>query len=42
VAEQARFDVLALEWLSQERIVEEVNLADRQIVQRPPIGIELV
>src|SRR5690606_24777664 len=31
MAEQTRFDVLRLQRLVQERIVEQINLADRQI-----------
>ena len=42
MAEQPRLDVLALERLFQQRIVEQINLADRQVVQGPPIGIQLV
>jgi hypothetical protein len=28
MAKQSRLDMLALKWLSQERIIEEVNLTD--------------
>ena len=41
VAEQARFDVRQLERLPQQRIVVEIDLPDRQIVRRPPIGVHL-
>ena len=41
VAEQPRLDVLALERLSQERIVEQVDLADRQVIGGPPVGVHL-
>src|SRR5581483_2184127 len=41
VTEQSRLDVLTLEWLFQQRVVEQVNLADRQIVGRPPVSIHL-
>ena len=40
VAEQPRLDVLPLERLLQERIVEQVDLADRQIIGGPPVGID--
>ena len=40
VTEQSRLDVAKLERLAQERIVEQVDLAHRQIVGRPPIGVE--
>jgi len=39
VPQQARFDVLALEWPLEQGIVVEINLADRQIVGRPPVGV---
>jgi hypothetical protein len=41
VAEQPRLDVLPLERLLHEGIVEEVDLADRQVVGGPPVGIHL-
>ena len=41
VAEQPRLDVLPLERLFQERIVEQVDLADRQVVGGPPVGVHL-
>jgi hypothetical protein len=41
VAEQARFDVLALERPFQKGIVEEINLANGEIVGCAPIGINL-
>ena len=41
VAEQPRLDVLPLERLFQERVVEEVDLADRQVVGGPPVGVHL-
>ena len=37
MSEQAGFDVLALE----QRVVVQINLADGQIIGRPPIGIQL-
>jgi hypothetical protein len=41
VAEEARLDVFALEWLFEQRVVEEVNLPDGEVVGRPPVGINL-
>ena len=41
VAEQPRLDVLALERLLQQRIVEQIDLPDRQIVRGPPVGVHL-
>ena len=40
MSEQARLDVLLLERLTQQRIVEEVDLADREIVGRAPVGVD--
>ena len=40
VAEQARLDVLGLQRLPQERVVEQVDLADGQVVGGPPVGID--
>ena len=39
VAEQPRLDVLARQRLLQQRIVVQIDLADRQIVGRPPVGV---
>ena len=41
VAEQARLDVLELERFFQERVVEQVDLSDRQVVGGAPIGVHL-
>ena len=41
VAEQPRLDVLALERLFQERVVEQVDLPDREVVGGPPVGVDL-
>jgi shikimate kinase len=41
VAEQARLDVRQLERLLQERIVVQINLADRDLVRRAPPGVHL-
>ena len=37
--EQPRFDVLGFEWLPEQRIVVEIDLPDRQVVGRPPVGV---
>ena len=39
MAEQSRFDVFKFQRLTQQRIVVQVNLPDRKIICRPPIGI---
>jgi hypothetical protein len=39
VAEQARLDMLRHERLLQQRIIVEINLPDRQVVRRAPIGV---
>src|SRR5262249_31180525 len=41
VAEQPRLDVLPLERHLEQRVVEEVDLADRQVVGGPPVGVHL-
>ena len=41
VAEQAGFDVRALERLLQEWIVVQIDLADREVVGGPPVGVHL-
>ena len=41
VPEQARLDVLERQRLAQQRIVEQVDLADREIVGRAPPGVDL-
>ena len=40
VAEQPRLDVLASERPSQERIVEQVDLADGEVVRRAPERVD--
>ena len=40
VTKQARLDVGHLERLLQKRIVQEINLADREVVRRAPPGID--
>ena len=42
VAEQPRLDVLEPQRLAQQRVVEQVDLADRQVVRRPPVGVDQV
>ena len=39
VPEQARLDMLPLQRLAQERVVQQVNLSDGEIVGRTPVGI---
>ena len=41
VAEQSRFDVLSHERLAEQRIVNQIDLADRQVVRGPPPRIEV-
>ena len=40
VAEKARLDVLGLQRLVEQRVVEQVDLADRQIIGRAPPGVD--
>ena len=40
VAEQARLDVLRPERRPEQRVVEQVDLADRQVVRGPPVRVE--
>jgi len=42
MAEQAGLDVFAPERLPQQRVVEQVDLSDRQVVGGAPVGVELV
>ncbi len=39
VAKEARFDVLELEWFTQERIRAEIDLTDREIVGGAPVSV---
>src|SRR5438477_405191 len=41
VAEQPWLDVLAPQRLTQERVVEEVDLPDGEIVGRAPVGVDV-
>ena len=38
--EQPRLDVLGLQRLSQQRVVQQVDLADREVVGRAPVGVD--
>jgi hypothetical protein len=40
VTEQPRLDVLGQQRLAQQRIVEQVDLPDRQVVGRAPVGVQ--
>ena len=40
VPEQARLDVLGLERLAEQRVVEQVDLPDREVVRGPPVRVE--
>ncbi len=40
VAEQAGLDVLRAQPLPQQGVVEQVDLTDREIVRRPPVGVD--
>ena len=40
MAHQPRLDVLGPERFSQQRVVEEVDLADRAVVGGPPVGVD--
>ena len=40
VAEQPRLHVLRLQRLAQERVVEQVDLPDREVVRGSPVGVE--
>src|SRR6266581_6674831 len=36
VAQQPRLDVFELQWSIEQRVVEQIDLPDRQVVGRPP------
>jgi hypothetical protein len=40
VAEQARLDVLGGKRLAQQRVVEQVDLRDGEVVRRPPVRVD--
>ena len=42
VAQQPRLDVCAAAAVAQQGIVVEVDLADREVVGRPPVGVHLL
>jgi hypothetical protein len=42
VAQQPRLDVLGSERLAQERVVQQVNLADREVVGGAPVRIDVL
>jgi hypothetical protein len=42
VAEQPRLDVIELERRGEQRVVEEIDLPDRQVVGRAPLGVDAV
>ena len=42
MAEKPRLDVLGPERLAQERIVEQVDLTDREVVGRAPVGVDRI
>jgi hypothetical protein len=39
MAEQPRLDVRGAQRLAQERVVEQIDLADREIVGGPPVRV---
>jgi hypothetical protein len=39
VTKQPGLDLLGLQRLSQQRVVEKVNLADGEVVRRAPVGV---
>ena len=41
MAQQARLDVLRLQRLGEQRVIEQIDLADRKIVGRAPVGVDL-
>ncbi len=40
MAQKPRLDVLVGQGLLQQRIVEEIDLSDREVVGRPPVGVD--
>jgi hypothetical protein len=40
VPEQARLDVLWSQRLAEQRVAEEIDLADREVVRRAPIRVD--
>ena len=41
VAQQPRLDVLRAQRFAQQRVVQQVDLPDREVVRRPPVRVEL-
>jgi hypothetical protein len=41
VTEQAGLDVLSLQRFPQERVIEQVDLANREIVGRAPVSVDV-
>lgn len=40
MSQQPRFDVLKSQGLGQQRVGQEVDLPDGQVVRRPPVGVQ--
>jgi len=40
VPEQARLDVIRAQWFAKQRVVEEVYLADREVIGSPPLAVQ--
>ena len=41
VAQEPGLDVLELQGFVQQRVVEQIDLADRQVIGGPPVGVHL-
>ncbi len=41
VAQEARLHMLERKWLTQQGVIEKIDLADGEVVGSPPIGIDL-
>src|SRR6516164_4128165 len=39
MTQEPRLDVILCEWLLEQRVVVEIDLADREVVGRPPVRI---
>jgi hypothetical protein len=39
MSEQARFDVLEFEGFCEQRVIEKINLSDRQILRSAPVCV---
>ncbi len=42
LTQQTRLDVLSTKWFTQERVGEQVDLSDGQIVRGSPVGVDQV